>query len=373
MPRENGVERLLGGRIGRRDFARALAAAGLAAASWRPGRAHAAPSLMVYEWAGYELPELHPAYVAKYGASPEFAFFGTVNEALQKMLSGFRPDIAHPCSTSLKRWQKAEVLQPIDVSRLSHYADLWPKLRDVPHAQENGSTWFVPFDCGSTSVLYRTDLVDPEDVKDPSWALLFNEKYKGKLAMYNGDTTPVEIAARVLGSDSDFTHLSDEQLADIRDLLGKQRELLRFYWEDNTQVEQALASGEVVAAMCWNGSVKPLQEQGLPVKYMTPKEGVQTWVCGLVRCTDAPGDEDAAYDLIDAMIAPEAGAYLIEKQGYAHANAKAYDLVPQEALAKLGVDNPQSSFSAASVTEEPDEPYRSRYIELMDQIRAGFQ
>lgn len=373
MRRENGVERPFGGRMNRRDFARALAAAGLAAASWRPSRAAAAPSLMVYEWAGYEVPELHPAYVAKYGASPDFSFFGSITEALQKMLSGFQPDVAHPCSTSLKRWQRAGVLQPIDVSRLSHYGELWEKLRDVPHAQENGSTWFVPFDCGSTSVLYRTDLVDPEDVADPSWGLLFNEKYKGKLAMYNGDSTPVEIAARVLGHGDDYAQLSDEQLAEVRGLLGKQRDLLRFYWEDNTQVEQALASGEVVAAMCWNGSVKPLQEQGLPVKYMTPKEGVQTWVCGLVRCTNAPGDEQAAYDFIDAMISPEAGAFLIEQQGYAHANAKAYDMVSGDALAKLGFDNPQSSFSAASVTEEPDEPYRSRYIELMDQVRAGFQ
>lgn len=373
MDRTIDIQRLLRRRMSRREFGRALAAAGLATATWAPSRAQAAPSLMVYEWAGYELPELHRAYVAKYGASPEFSFFGSLNEALQKMLSGFRPDIAHPCSTSLKRWQAAGVLQPIDVSRLSHYGELWEKLRNVPRAHENGSTWFVPFDCGSTSVLYRTDLVDPADVADPSWGLLFNEKYKGKLAMYNGDTTPVEIAARVLGYGDDYGHLSDKQLADVRDLLNRQRDLLRFYWEDNTQVEQALASGELVAAMCWNGSVKPLQEQGLPVKYMVPKEGVQTWVCGLVRCTNASGDEQAAYDFIDAMIAPETGVFLVEDQGYAHANAKAYEMVSKDALAKLGFDNPQSSFSAASVTDEPDEPYRSRYIELMDQVRAGFQ
>lgn len=361
----------LDGRLSRRDFGRALAGMGLAVASYAPRLAQAAPSLMVYEWAGYELPELHPAYVAKYGASPEFSFFGTVNEALQKMLAGFHPDLAHPCGSSLKRWRKAGVLQPIDTTKLSNYNDLWPKLRDVPHAQEDGSTWFVPFDCGSTSVLYRTDLVDPEDVADPSWALLFNEKYKGKLAMYNGDTTPLEIASRVLGSFPDYTHLSDAQLAEIQHLLARQRELLRFYWEDNTQVEQALASGEVVAAMAWNGSVKPLQEQGLAIKYMVPKEGVQTWVCGLVRCTDGPGDVEAAHAFIDAMIAPEAGAYLLEAQGYAHANRKAYDLVSKETLAMLGYDNPQSSFDAASVSEEPDEPYRTRYLDLVGKVKAG--
>lgn len=363
----------LDGRLSRRDFGRALAAMGLAVATYAPRAAQAAPSLMVYEWAGYEPPELHPGYVTKYGASPEFSFFGSIQEALQKILSGFRPDLAHPCSTSLKRWQLAGVLAPIDTGRLANYGDLWPKLRDVPHAQEDGSTWFVPFDCGSTSILYRTDLVDPKDVEDPSWSLLFNEKYKGRLAMYNADTMPVEIASRVLGSFPDYTHLSDPQLVEIRKLLAVQRDLLRFYWEDTTQLEQALASGEVVAAMAWNGSVKPLQEQGLPIKYMVPKEGVITWVCGLVRCANAPGDEQAAHDFIDAMISPEAGAYLIKEQGYAHANSKAYDLVPKELLAVLGYDNPQSSFDAASVTEEPDEPYRTRYIDLVDQVKAGIE
>jgi spermidine/putrescine-binding protein len=367
------IDRFFSGRLSRRDFGKVLAAAGLAVAGFGPRAARAAPKLMIYEWAGYDPPELHPGYVAKYGASPEFSFFGTVNEALQKILSGFQPDIAHPCSTSLKRWQAAGVLAPIDTNRLANYDDLWPKLRDVPHAQQDGATWFVPFDCGSTSVLYRTDLVDPEDVKDPSWGLLFNEKYKGRLAMYNGDSTPLEIASRVLGSYPDYTHLSDPQLDEIRKLLAKQRDLLRFYWEDNTQVEQALASGEVVAAMAWNGSVKPLREQGLPIAYMVPKEGVVPWVCGLVRVKQGAGDEQAGYDFIDAMISPEAGAYLLKEQGYAHANSKAYDLVPKEVLAMLGYDNPQSTFDSTTVTEEPDEPYRTRYINLVDQIKAGME
>jgi spermidine/putrescine-binding protein len=364
------AELALTGRLDRREFGKALGAMGLAMAGFSAHGAQAAPALTVYEWAGYELPELHPGYVKKYGASPNFGFFGTINEALQKLQTGYKADIAHPCSTSLKRWQKAEMLLPIDTARLPNYEDLWPNLRNVPHAHENGQSWFVPFDCGSCSILYRTDMVDPEDVKDPSWSLLYNEKYKGRLAMYNADTMPIEIAARVLGMYDDYTHLSEAQLAEISRLMAKQRDLLRFYWDDTTQMEQAMASGEVAAAFSWNGSVKVLRDQGLPVVYMTPKEGTITWVCGLVRCP-GDGDEQAAYDFIDAMISPEAGAYLLEYQGYGHSNSKAYELVPKEVLASLGYDNPQSSFSSASVSEEPDEPYRSRYIELVDQVKAG--
>ena len=69
------------------------------------------------------------------------------------------------------------------------------------------------------------------------------------------------------------------------------------------------------------------------------------------------------------MISREAGACL-KAQGYAHAERKAYDLAAKDLLKVLGYDNPQSSFDAASVTEEPDKPYRTRYIDLVDQVKA---
>lgn len=366
------AERFMTGRIGRRDFNKALGAMGLSmAATLAPRIASAAPALTVYGWAGYDVPELHPQYVEKYGASPEFAFFGAEEEALQKLVGGYKVDIAHPCSYNLKRWRDAGVIQPIDVSRLSNWPDIWPKFQTIPQAQFEGKEWFVPFDCGSSSVLYRTDLVDPEDVKDPSWTLLFNEKYKGRLSMYNTDTTLVEIAARILGMYDDYLHLNEDQLKQVQELLSKQRDLLRFYWDDQTQVEQGLASGELVAAYAWNGSVKVLRDQGIPVDYLVPKEGVLIWVCGLVRGADAPGDEQAAYDFIDAMISPEAGAFLLEQQGYGHSNRKSYERVPKEVLASLGYADPEASFATASVSDEAEDPYRSRYIALVDNVKAG--
>ncbi len=49
------------------------------------GPARADDSLTVFDWAGYEEPEFHPAYVEKYGAGPTFAFFADEDEAFEKM------------------------------------------------------------------------------------------------------------------------------------------------------------------------------------------------------------------------------------------------------------------------------------------------
>lgn len=372
MDKNELLGRLREGTLSRRDFTRALGAAGLSLAALplvgRP--AAAAVNLTFFGWAGYDVPELHPQFVEKYGASPNMPVFATEEEALQKVRGGYEVDVMHPCSYNCKRWREAGVIAPIDTSRLSNYADIWPKFKEINETQVDGKTWFVPFDCGNASILYRTDLVAPEDVADPSWGLLFNEKYAGKLSMYNTDTTLIEIAARVLGIPN-YNSLSDEQLAQVRPLLEKQQKLMRFYWDDNTTLEQAMAAGEIVAAYAWNGSVKALKEQGVPVEYMVPKEGMLTWVCGLVLSSNAAGDEQQAYDFIDAMISPEAGEVLIADMGYGHSNMKTYDRVPQETLVALGFDNPEEKFALASVSDEADEPYRSKYIALVEQVKAG--
>lgn len=361
--------------VSRRSLARGLTAAGLGLALLPLGgrRPLAAGEVELFGWAGYDVPELHPAYVEKYGGSPSFTFFSTEEEALQKMRAGYEPDLAHPCHYNIQRWHDAGILQPFDVARIPEYPNIWERFRTIPRTSFDGEVFFVPFDAGTASVMYRTDLVDPADVAEPSWGLLFNEKYKGRLSMYDTDTTFIEIASRILGFYDDYLHLSDEQLAEVRKLLVKQRELMPFYWADNTQMEQAMAAGELVAAYAWSGSVSALKAQGVPVEYMVPKEGILGYCCGLVRHAKAPGDEQAMYDLVNAMLDPAAGKFLIEQQGYFHANRRTYEIVEPAVLEQLGVDDPEATFAAMALDPEPDEPYRSRYIDLINQVKSGIQ
>lgn len=366
---------LLNGRITRRELGKALAAAGIGMAAMplaaRSGRA--AGRIEVFTWAGYDVPELFPAYMEKYGEPPSFSLFGAEEEALQKMLAGYTPDVSHPCSYNIKRWRDAGILKPVDVSRLSHWPDIWESFKTIPDTSFDGQAYFVPFDTGAASILYRADLVDPADVTPESWNLLFNERYKGRLAMYDTDTTLIQIAAKLLGyKGQSWATLSEEELNDrIKPMLQKQRDLMRFYWSDPTVMQQALASGEVVAAYSWNETYKALKEEGHDVRYMVPAEGILTWVCGLVLLARGPGDEQSAYDYIDAMISPEVGAYQITANNYGHSNRKAYDLVDRKLLEDLGYGDPEKVFANPDVSPDVDEPYRSKYIALVEQIKAG--
>ena len=123
---KEAIAALRNGKLSRRDLNRALAAVGLsfAAMPLTARRSRAAGKLTFFTWAGYDVPEAAPQYAAKHGGPPDFSVFASEEEALQKMLAGFEPDLMHPCSYNIKRWKDAGVLQPIDVSRLPEYENI---------------------------------------------------------------------------------------------------------------------------------------------------------------------------------------------------------------------------------------------------------
>jgi spermidine/putrescine transport system substrate-binding protein len=352
--------------MSRRDILQMLTAAGLTMAMMPVSRAKAEGEAINFTWEGYNEPGFHPAYAAKNGAEPEGPYFADAGEALAKVRSGFKVDVVHPCSLDLKNWKDAGVTQPIDTGRLKHFGDLFPDLTKISFAQgDNGEQMFIPVDWGNTSVLYREDLFE---VKEESWSMMWDERYTGQLSMSADATEAVAIAGILLGVKDPF-NLTDDELAKAKELLVKQKPLMRFYWDSNSTVEQALASGELVAATGWNSSVVTLKGQGVPIKYATPKEGIMSYCCGLVLMKDAP-NVDKAYDLIDAMIAPEAGKWLIESYGYGHSNKKTFDMVDDKMLAERNLPRDPSVFFSQGIFQQPTAD-ADRLHKMFEEVKAG--
>jgi spermidine/putrescine-binding protein len=147
---------------------------------------------------------------------------------------------------------------------------------------------------------------------------------------------------------------------------------VRFYWDDQSEAEQAIASGEVVVAYAWNAALKNLKDQGIPVAYANPKEGIWTWMCGIVRTTGGQGDVGLQHELIDAWLDAETGKWLIENYYYGHSNAKAFELADQQLLEELGWTSPDSLFDEGIFFEPYDPQVEERYTELFEEIKAGF-
>ncbi len=275
------VDRLMAGDMTRREFTRTLAASGLvlSAAGARPAAANTDPaSLFVFEWAGYELPEFYPAYVEKHGTEPSFSVFGEEEEALQKLRAGFLTDISHPCSGSIGRWNDAGVLRPLDISRIEAWGDIFPTTKEIRGVQIGDDYYLVPWDWGNSSVIYRPDLLElgPDEM---SYDVLLRPELQNRISMFDSVDSAYVVGGLLTGA-KDIFAMTDEEIAAATEIVRQLHANTRFYWSSPTEFEQAMANGELVAAWAWNESIISLEDQGIEVAYMNPKEGIMTWICG---------------------------------------------------------------------------------------------
>lgn len=368
------IARMKNRDISRRDLLRALSAGGVAMvmtpAMTRVARAAAADQATFFTWGGYDVPEFVAPYIAKHGEPPNFATFGGSEEALTKIRAGYVVDISHPCNQAVPRWVASGLFQTLDTSKLSNWPDIMPELYNLEGNMVDGKPYMAPVDWGRTSITYRTDLVDLQG-EEESWGILWDERYKGRLGMLASGADSWWCGAIYAGVD--FKDLaSEEGFKKVAAIMREQRPLIRTYTDDTTTLEQALASGELVAAMTWDSSAVLLKNEGVPVKFANPKEGALTWVCGAMMHKDAP-HPDKAHDVVDALLSIEAGKWLIAENGYGHSNAKSFDQFSNDELAELGLSrNPSEILSAGKFQIPQTQEFETAMNKEFEQIKAGF-
>lgn len=220
--------------------------------------ADAAGSLVVLEWSGFEVPELWKPYAAEFpGEKPEFPVMTNTQDAYTKLLSGAKADLTHPSFADLEQWMEVDLLRPFDTSLVKNFTALNPAL--VKRGQFNGKQYAIPSDWGYNSVAYRADLVE---VDEASWGLLFDERYKGKIAWRDHPTTMPVAAALYLGFEKPYD-MSDAELAEVRKLLLDRKRLVKNLWATETDLRADMAAGNVVIAPSEGGTYVAMRKLSL--------------------------------------------------------------------------------------------------------------
>ncbi len=290
---------------------------------------------ILLDWAGYEEPEYFAAFTAKHPtAEPERAFFAEDAEGFAKAASGFQFDLVHPCTNYWELYVQEGLIQPIDTSRLKNWSGVSSKL--AAHGVIDGKQYFIPYDWGFESIIYRTDKVKTAPT---SWADLWNPEYAGHLSMFDSGESAHIITALSLGFDPWNT--TPEQNAQIKQKLLELKPNLLNYWTDSTELNQLIASGDAwVASNAWNDAYVVANNEGVPVEYVTPTEGRLGWLCGYAISSKAK-NTDLAYDYIDALLEPAAIAAMATTNGYGASNVEALPLIDPEVVAAMGLDKPE--------------------------------
>jgi spermidine/putrescine transport system substrate-binding protein len=347
-----------------------LGAVALAFSGMTAPAALAGDDLTLLEWAGYDDQGLHKTYLDKYGASPKYSFFVDEEEAFQKVRSGFKADMMHPCAQTLPKWEDAGLYKPIDTSRLKNWDKLLPMFREVPGAQKDGKVWFVPADWGNTGLNYLIDTVPEADVQ--SLQVFVDPKYKGKVTI--GDNVDDAFGLGLLATGTKaWANVTEEQVDKAAAWLRLAHKNVRFYWTDYSALVQSMASKEVLISWSWNDTATKLAEAGVKARMnRDAKEGAITFVCGFSMLKDAPGSEDKAYDYINAWLEDQSATYILTTWGYGHANTGAFQGVDAAKLQEKGFANVDAMLAKTLFQAGTNQKMHDKMIAEFEKIKAGY-
>src|SRR6266699_4640680 len=325
MPEEKDV---LERRLSREDLLKLAAVTGGAGlVAGRSGLARAASEhlaketgrLQVLDWPGYGN-DGGQAMFARYvkthpNNKPQFTQMTSESDALGRIHAGLKPDLFRPYVGWVKYFATSGLVQPWDTRQISNFKHLNPFM--VKAGQYNGKQYGIPDDWGFDAILYRSDKVHP---KAKSWGLLFDERYKGKIAWFD-DLEMITVAGLYLKAKNPWNQTSSELSRSVSFLKSK-KHLARMSWSSETDLWQAFGSGEVWIAYALPNDWVQMRKKKLPVVYMHPKEKPIAWVGMFMLLKDSPRPH-LAHAYVDAWSSKKSGKWLEDNYGYGHANIEA--------------------------------------------------
>src|SRR3989449_10945322 len=361
-------------RLGRDDFLKlgaVVGGAGLVAG--RASMADAARArlaketgrLQVLDWAGYENDGGQPMfaqYVKQYPQNkPQFTYMTNEANALAKIRGGLKPDLFRPYVGWVKYFATLGLVQPWDTKLISNFKHLNPYM--VKAGQYNGQQYGIPDDWGLDAILYRSDKVKP---KSRSWGLLFDERYKGRIAWFD-DIEMLEIAGLYLGFKNTWQQ-TDAQLNQSKQLLISKKHLVRTIWSSETTMDTDFASGDLWIAYAWPNDWVLMKKKKLPVVYMHPKEKPIAWV-GMFMLLKGTSRPQLAHAYVDAWSSAKSAKWLEDNYGYGHANTLARPS-SSDLLHALQLTNPRA-VTLPNAYLDRDIPRRALYAKLWEEVKAS--
>ncbi|MBR6552624.1 MAG: spermidine/putrescine ABC transporter substrate-binding protein [Clostridia bacterium] len=233
-------------------------------------------SINVYNWGEYISDgsegslDVNKEFTQKYGIKVNYTTFESNENMYNKLQSGgANYDVVIPSDYMIAKLIEEDMLVELDYSNIPNYQYILSKYKNLFFDPENKYT--VPYTVGMVGLIYNTTMVTDEV---DSWSILWNEKYKGEILMFNNPRDAFGIAQFLLGQ-SINTHNTEDWDKAI-ELLKEQRPLVSSYVMD--EVYNKMENGEAAFAPYYAGDYLTMADVNPDLAFVYPKEGVNYFV-----------------------------------------------------------------------------------------------
>lgn len=273
--------------------------------------------LNVYNWGEYisdgtdDSVDVVKEFEKLTGITVNYSTFDS-NETMYSQLKngGVAYDVIAPSDYMIERLINENMLAKIDTSALSNYYLIDDKYKSLYFDPNNEYT--VAYNVGLVGLIYNTNTVTE---KPDSWQILWDQKYKDQILMFNNPRDAFAIAQFMLGQDLNNT--DRKQWEKASKLLIKQKQYLQSYVMD--EVYGKMETGEAAIAPYYAGDFLTMYENNPDLAFVYPKEGTNIFVDALCIPKNTK-NYDAAIMFINFMLEPDIALQNAEYIGYASPN-----------------------------------------------------
>jgi len=253
-------------------------------------------TLKVYNWGVYIDESVITEFEDMYDVRVIYENFESNEMMYTQLQSGEVYDVVVPSDYTIERMIKEGMLQEIDKSLLSNYDSIMDNLKGLPY--DPNDSYSVPYFWGNVGLVYNQTNVDFADLQSQGWNILQNEKYAGRIFMYDSERDSFMVALKALGYSANTTN--EEELNEAYEWLLNVDDTMDPVYVTDEVIDQMINGTKDIAIM-YSGDAVYVEMENEDMAYFVPEHGTNVWVDAMVIPENAENVE-LAHKWIDFML-----------------------------------------------------------------------
>ncbi len=279
----------------------------------------------VFNWGECIEESLIEEFEDETGIKVNYSTYATCEEMYAKLKNGgVTYDVVVPSDYMVSRMIEEDMLEKVDFANVPNMSYVDEEFLN-PEYDPTGE-YSVPYQWGTVGIIYNKDVVDEADIG--SWDLLWNQKYKDQILMFDNSRDALGIALKRMGQS--YNTVDENAVKAAADMLIEQKPLVQAYVMD--QIFDKMENGEAAIAPYYTGDYYLMLEETDPEEislgYYMPKEGSNLFVDAMC-IPKGTQNKAGAEAFINFICEPENMAKNMEFISYSTAESEAKALLPE--------------------------------------------
>lgn len=281
-------------------------------------------TLKVYNWGEYMDPDVNKAFEKQYGVKVIYDTFDSNELMYTKLQGGESYDVLVPSDYMIERLIQEDRLQPLDKKVVTNLSVLADGVKRLSYDPKN--TYSAPYFWGTVGIVYNKNTVSLDDLKKEGFNIFHDQKYKGRLYMYDSERDSFMMALKALGYSMNTSN--ENELAQAYEWLKTAVTTMNPEIVTD-EVIDSMINGNKDLALVYSGDAAYILSENEDMRYFMPKEGTNLWSDAMVIPKDAKNPK-LANEYINFVLEYEQSMKNSVFVGYASSNAEVLETLSGE-------------------------------------------